>query len=48
MSIYPCPLGMALAIYIGFFRLKHLRFVAQHPMLAGILRVVKLPLQCTF
>ena len=41
-------LGMVLAIYIGFSRLNHLRFLAREPMLTGILRVVRLPPQCTF
>jgi len=48
MSIYQFLLGMVLAIYIGFSRLNHLRFVAQDPMLTGILQVAKLPPQCTF
>ena len=41
-------LGMVLAIYIGFSRLNHLRFLAREPMLTGILKVVRLPPQCTF
>jgi hypothetical protein len=48
MSIYQFLLGMVLAIYIGFSRLNHLRFVAQDPLLTGILQVGKLPPQCTF
>jgi hypothetical protein len=48
MSIYQFLLGMVLAIYIGFSRLNHLRFLAQDPMLTGILQVGKLPPQCTF
>ena len=40
--------AVVLAIYIGFSRLNHLRFVAREPMLTGILKVVQLPLQCTF
>lgn len=48
MSIYQFLLGMVLAIYIGFSRLNHLRFVAQDPMLTGILQVEQLPPQCTF
>src|SRR5256884_9975325 len=39
---------MVLAIYVGFSRLNHLRFVAQDPMLTGILQVGQLPPQCTF
>src|SRR5882762_8734661 len=48
MTIYQFLLGMVLAIYVGFSRLNHLRFVAQDPMLIGILQVGKLPPQCTF
>ena len=36
-------LGMVLAIYVGFARLNHLRFVARDPMQAGILKVSELP-----
>src|SRR5215471_19983479 len=39
---------MVLALYVGFSRLNHLRFVAQDPMLIGIVQVGKLPPQCTF
>src|SRR6266513_5623207 len=46
MTIYQFLLGMVLAIYVGFSRLNHLRFVAQDPMLTGILQVGKLPPQC--
>jgi len=48
MTIYQFLLGMVLALYVGFSRLNHLRFVAQDPMLIGIVRVGKLPPQCTF
>jgi Transposase DDE domain group 1 len=48
MSAYQFLLGMVLAIYVGFSRLNHLRFVAQDPMLTGILQVGQLPPQCTF
>jgi len=41
-------LAMVLAIYVGFSRLHHLRFVTQEPMLTGILKVARLPPQCTF
>jgi hypothetical protein len=41
-------LGMVLAIYVGFARLNHIRFVAQDPMLARILKVSRLPRQSTF
>jgi hypothetical protein len=39
---------MVLALYVGFSRLHHLRFLAREPMLVGILRVLELPPQCTF
>jgi hypothetical protein len=32
-------LGMVVALYVGFARLNHIRFVAQDPMLTGILKV---------
>jgi hypothetical protein len=48
MTIYQFVLGMALAVYVGFTRLNHLRFVAQEPMFTGILQVLRLPPQCTF
>ena len=48
MSIYQFLLGMVLAIYVGFSRLNHLRFVAQDPMLTGVLQVGQLPPQSTF
>ena len=48
MPMYQFVLAIVLAIYIGFSRLNHLRFVEREPMLTGILKVVKLPPQCTF
>ena len=48
MTIYQFLLGMVLAIYIGFSRLNHIRFIAQDPMLTGVLKVKALPPQCTF
>src|ERR1019366_9563421 len=48
MTIYQFLLGMVLALYVGFSRLNHIRFVAQDPMLKGILKVQELPPQCTF
>ena len=39
---------MVLALYVGFSRLNHLRFVAHDAMLTGILKVWELPPQCTF
>jgi hypothetical protein len=43
MNIYQFVLGMLLSIYVGFARLNHIRFVAQDPMLTGILKVSELP-----
>jgi len=48
MAIYQFLLGMVLALYVGFSRLNHLRFVAHDAMLTGILKVLELPPQCTF
>jgi hypothetical protein len=48
MTIYQFVLGMVLAIYVGFARLHQIRFVAQDPMLTGILKVTTLPVQSTF
>src|SRR6266705_7020480 len=48
MAVYQFLLGMVLALYVGFSRLNHLRFVAHDAMLTGILKVLELPPQCTF
>jgi len=48
MSLYQFVLAMVLALYIGFPRLYHLRFLEREPMLVGILKVLRLPPQCTF
>jgi hypothetical protein len=48
MPRYQFVLAIVLAIYVGFSRLNHLRFLQREPMLTGILKVVKLPPQCTF
>ena len=48
MGLYQFVLAIVLAIYIGFSRLNHLRFLKREPMLVGILKVLKLPPQCTF
>src|SRR5215469_15628474 len=48
MSLYQFVLAMVLALYVGFSRLYHLRFLKREPMLMGILRVLRLPPQCTF
>ena len=48
MSMYQFILSMVLAIYLGFTRLNHLRFVAKESMLTRILKVFELPGQSTF
>jgi hypothetical protein len=48
LTMYQFVLGMVLALYVGFSRLNHIRFVAQDPMLTGILKVSALPGQSTF
>ena len=48
MSMYQFVLAMVLAAYVGFSRLYHLRFVTREPMLTSILKVLRLPPQCTF
>ena len=48
MPMYRFVLAMVLAIYVGFSRLHHLRFLEREPMLTGILTVLRLPPQCTF
>jgi hypothetical protein len=48
MDLYRFVLGMVLGLYIGFPRLNQLRFIARDPILTGILKVTKLPVQSTF
>jgi hypothetical protein len=48
MPMYQFLLAMILAVYVGFSRLNHLRFLDREPMLTGILKVLRLPPQCTF
>ena len=48
MNMYQFVLTMVLAAYVGFSRLHHLRFLKREPMLTGILKVLRLPPQCTF
>jgi hypothetical protein len=48
LSMYQFLLAMVLALYVGFSRLHHLRFLQREPMLVGILKVWRLPPQCTF
>jgi hypothetical protein len=48
MSAYQFVLAIVLALYVGFSRLNHLRFLECEPMLTGMLKVLRLPPQCTF
>ena len=48
MPVYQFVLAMVLALYVGFARLNHLRFLEREPMLTGILKVLGLPPQSTF
>jgi len=48
MPVYRFVLGMVLVLYVGFSRLNHLRFVEREPRLTGILKVLRVPPQCTF
>src|SRR5216683_6472847 len=48
MTMYQFVLAMVLALYVGFARLNHLRFLEREPMLTGILQVLRLPPQSTF
>jgi hypothetical protein len=48
MPVYRFVLAIVLALYVGFSRLNHLRFLEREPMLTGILKVLRLPPQCTF
>jgi hypothetical protein len=48
MPVYRFVLAMVLALYVGFSRLNHLRFLEREPMLTGILKTLRLPPQSTF
>src|SRR5437870_9771090 len=48
MDLYRFVLGIVLGLYIGCPRLNQLRFIARDPILTGILKVTKLPVQSTF
>jgi hypothetical protein len=48
MPVHRFVLAMVLALYVGFSRLNHLRFLEREPMLTGILKILRLPPQCTF
>jgi hypothetical protein len=47
MSAYQFILAIVLGIYVGFSRLNQLRYIARDPLLAGILKVARVPPQCT-
>src|SRR6202790_4078094 len=48
MELCQFVLAIVLGLYIGFPRLNQLRFIARDPILTGILKVTKLPVQSTF
>jgi hypothetical protein len=48
MPVYQFLLSMVLAVYVGFARLHHMHFLKLEPMLLGILKVLRLPPQCTY
>jgi hypothetical protein len=48
MDLYRFVLGIVLSLYVGFPRLNQMRFIARDPILTGILKVGKLPVQSTF
>ena len=48
LTMYQFVLAMALACYVGFSRLYHVRFLKREPMLLGVLAALRLPPQSTF
>jgi hypothetical protein len=48
MDLYGFVLSIVPGLYSGFSRLNQLRFIARDPILTGILKVGKLPVQSTF
>src|ERR1700733_7955998 len=48
MDLYRFVLGIVLGLYIGFPRLNQLRFIARDPILPGLLKGAKLPVQSPF
>src|SRR5437660_2854835 len=48
MDLYRFVVSIVLGLYIGFPRLNQLRFIARDPILTGILKVIKLPVQSPF
>ncbi len=47
MNLYQFVLAIVLGMYVGFSRLNQLRFIAEDPMVTGILKVTGLPPQST-
>ena len=47
MSLYQFTLAIVLGLYVGFGRLNQLRFIAEDPIVTGILKVTSLPGQST-
>jgi DDE family transposase len=48
LSVYQLVLATVLCMYIGFTRFAQFRFAAMDPMLTGVLKIGRLPPQCTF
>ncbi|HVX13455.1 MAG TPA: IS1380 family transposase [Pirellulales bacterium] len=48
LSIYQFVLATVLCMYVGFTRFAQFRFAAMDPMLTGVLKLPRLPPQCTF
>src|SRR2546430_13218993 len=48
MDLYRFVVSIVIGHYIGFPRLNQLRFIARDPILTGIVKVTKLPVQSTF
>ena len=48
MPVYQFILAIVMGIYVGFTRLNQLRYIAQDPLMSGILNVLNLPPQSTF
>lgn len=48
MNNYQFILALLIAVYIGFSRLAHLLHIASDPIITGILKFNKLPVQSTF
>ena len=48
MGVYGFVLSLLLALYIGFDRLSHMKYIAVDPIITGVLGVISLPVQSTF